>query len=205
MKLPGASNRNPLVFAKFVTRKRTVAKRKRVLFYGHYDVVSDLGDWKSGSAFTLTGIDGYLYGRGVIDNKGPILAVACAAADLLDADNLNVELLLILEGEEETDSAGFQAALHRHASEIGHIDAVLASNSYSLSEEIPSVMFGLRGRINLTVSVSSSSPDLHSGMHGGICHEPLVDLTRVLATLFDPSTGDVLVDGFYDHVRQLDR
>ena len=90
MKLPGASNRNPLVFAKFVTRKRTVAKRKRVLFYGRktpwqppassadhflwkdYDVVSDLGDWKSGSAFTLTGIDGYLYGRGVIDNKGKV-------------------------------------------------------------------------------------------------------------------------------------
>lgn len=47
--------------------------------------------------------------------------------------------------------------------------SVLVSNSYSLSEDIPSIMFGLRGRINLTISVTSANPDLHSGMHGGLC------------------------------------
>lgn len=46
---------------------------------------------------------------------------------------------------------------------------VLVSNSYSLSEDIPSIMFGLRGRINLSINVKSANPDLHSGMHGGIC------------------------------------
>lgn len=35
-----------------------------------YDVVSAAGEWKSGDPFDLTGIDGDLYGRGVIDNKG---------------------------------------------------------------------------------------------------------------------------------------
>lgn len=45
---------------------------------------------------------------------------------------------------------------------------VLVSNSYSLSEDLPSLMFGLRGRINLTVKVTSKNPDLHSGMMGGI-------------------------------------
>lgn len=86
--------------------------------YADYDVVSDQGTWKSGNAFKLTGMDGKLYGRGVIDNKGvcepsaptsrsssvvgPILAVATAAADLLEAGELGVDLLMLLEGEEET-------------------------------------------------------------------------------------------------------
>lgn len=35
---------------------------------------------------------------------GPILAVACAAADLLDEGHLDVDVLMLLEGEEETVS-----------------------------------------------------------------------------------------------------
>ena len=35
-----------------------------------YDVVSDQGTWASGDPFKLTGMNGKLYGRGVIDNKG---------------------------------------------------------------------------------------------------------------------------------------
>lgn len=35
-------------------------------------------------------------------SAGPILATACAAADLLDGGSLAVEVLLLLEGEEET-------------------------------------------------------------------------------------------------------
>lgn len=49
-------------------------------------------------------MNGKLYGRGVIDNKGPILAVATAAADLLEAGQLDIDLLMLLEGEEETVS-----------------------------------------------------------------------------------------------------
>lgn len=40
--------------------------------HADYDVVSEQGSWTSGDPFTLTGIDGCLYGRGVIDNKGKI-------------------------------------------------------------------------------------------------------------------------------------
>lgn len=85
-------------------------------------------------------------------------------------------------------------------------------------------MFGLRGRINLTVRVTSENPDLHSGMMGGISvclwisyddihgrpdevyqSEPLIDLTRVLATLVEAKSSRVLVDGFYDQVRQMNK
>lgn len=62
----------------------------------------------------MTGKNGYLYGRGVTDNKGPILAVACAAADLLHRRALAVDLVFLIEGEEECGSAGFEAAVRKH-------------------------------------------------------------------------------------------
>ncbi|KAL7005333.1 hypothetical protein EMMF5_005170 [Cystobasidiomycetes sp. EMM_F5] len=235
--LPGSKGRNPLVLAKFIPRAAEArAHRKRVLFYGHYDVVSDLGEWTSGNAFTLRGIDGYLYGRGVIDNKGPIIAVACAAADLLDAKQLDIDVIMLLEGEEETvrllppsaaydyaEAAGLRTAqdcetlfalivrrsmLVRFMHLSGQVvterqRSVLVSNSYSLSEDIPSIMFGLRGRINLTISVTSANPDLHSGMHGGLCDEPLIQLTRLIGSLVDPESGEISVPGFYDSVRPI--
>jgi len=64
--------------------------------------------------FKLTARNGYLYARGVADDKGPILAVACAAADLLRARKLCVDLLFLVEGEEETGSGGFVNAVQKH-------------------------------------------------------------------------------------------
>ena len=52
--------------------------------------------------------------RGVADDKGPVLAVARAAADLLRARKLGVDLLFLVEGEEETGSGGFVDAVLRH-------------------------------------------------------------------------------------------
>ncbi|CEM25860.1 unnamed protein product [Vitrella brassicaformis CCMP3155] len=74
---PGA--KSPLV----VGRLGDDPAKPTVVFYGHYDVVSasmapqtstDSGDaWRT-PPFELTGQDGYWYGRGTTDNKGPILA-----------------------------------------------------------------------------------------------------------------------------------
>lgn len=45
-------------------------RRKRVLCYGHYDVVSadDSDQWMN-DPFEMCGKNGYIYGRGVSDNK----------------------------------------------------------------------------------------------------------------------------------------
>jgi di- and tripeptidase len=61
----------------------------------------------STSPFSLTGLNGYLYGRGASDNKGPVLAVASAAAELLSQDLLDVDVVCLVEGEEEAGSGGF--------------------------------------------------------------------------------------------------
>ena len=74
---------NPIVFARFnATSPNKVDKT--ILFYGHYDVVgaeTNRPKWRT-DPYQLTSINGFLYGRGVSDNKGPILASLYAAADL---------------------------------------------------------------------------------------------------------------------------
>lgn len=42
------------------------------------------------------------------------MAVACAAAELLGRRQLGLDLVLLIEGEEETGSNGFEDAVKRH-------------------------------------------------------------------------------------------
>ncbi|KII90799.1 hypothetical protein PLICRDRAFT_174166 [Plicaturopsis crispa FD-325 SS-3] len=190
---------NPLVMATFEGTQGKHPK-PRVLFYGHYDVISaPSASWLS-DPFTLTGRNGYLYGRGVTDNKGPIMAAACAAADLLGKRALGLDLVFLIEGEEECGSTGFGEAVRKHKSLIGHIDAILVSNSTWIAEDPPCITYGLRGVVHCKVEVSSNRPDLHSGVDGGAIAEPMFDMVRVLSTLAD-AHRKVTVPKFYDDVR----
>ncbi|KAF8574208.1 Zn-dependent exopeptidase [Ramaria rubella] len=189
---------NPLVLATFKGVPTDVPK-PRLLFYGHYDVIgAPSGLWKT-NPFTLTGLNGYLYGRGVTDNKGPILAVACAASDLLRRRALACDVVFLIEGEEEAGSSGFADAVRSRKSSIGDIDALLVSNSYWIGEETPCITYGLRGVVHATIDISSAGPDLHSGVEGGSVMEPMIDMIKLLARLTGGSK--VLVPGFYDQVR----
>ncbi|KAL8283220.1 hypothetical protein RQP46_005998 [Phenoliferia psychrophenolica] len=200
--LSGAPGRNPIVLATFKANAGGPA-RKRVLTYGHYDVVAadDADNWQH-DPFEMSGKNGWLYGRGVSDNKGPMLAIAAAASDLRAKQALDVDMVMVIEGEEETGSAGFQDAIRRNRNLIGDIDVILVSNSYWIGEDIPCLTFGLRGVIHATITIKSNQPDLHSGMQGGVVSEPLVDMVRLLASLTD-ADGRVRIPGFLNDVRKL--
>jgi len=79
-------------------------------------------DWQN-DPFNLTGRNGYLYGRGATDNKGPIIAVACAAAELLRKRLLSVDLIMLIEGEEESGSVGFREAVQKNKVRDPYIQA----------------------------------------------------------------------------------
>ncbi|KDQ11164.1 hypothetical protein BOTBODRAFT_35706 [Botryobasidium botryosum FD-172 SS1] len=191
---------NPLVLGTFQGNQGKHRKpRPRVLFYGHYDVVSASPEGWATSPFTLTGLNGYLYGRGATDNKGPILAVACAASDLLSRRALDLDLIVLAEGEEENGSRGFAETLRKYKDQIGHVDAILVSNSYWLDDQTPCITYGLRGVVHSKIKVLNNEPDLHSGVHGGMIAEPMIDMVKLLATLSDGARA--LIPGFYDKVR----
>ncbi|KAK4128025.1 glutathione degradosome [Parathielavia appendiculata] len=196
---------NPVVYAKFSGKLEPAEKRKRILFYGHYDVVpADMkgNNWQT-DPFKLEGRDGYLYGRGVSDNKGPIIAALYAVSDLLQAKVLDSDILFLIEGEEESGSRGFQDTIRMHKDLVGHVDYVLLANSYWLDDEVPCLTYGLRGVLHATVCIDSKYPDLHSGVDGSnMLSEPLTDLTLLLAKLKD-AQNHVKIPGFYDGILPL--
>ncbi|KAL8285851.1 hypothetical protein RB601_005981 [Gaeumannomyces tritici] len=196
---------NPVVYAKFSGHLEPAEKRKRILFYGHYDVVpadANEGKWTS-DPFTLTGTNGYLYGRGVSDNKGPIIAALYAITDLMQAKQLQSDVVFLIEGEEESGSRSFKETVRRHKDLIGNVDYILLANSYWLDDETPCLTYGLRGVLHATVCVDSRHPDLHSGVDGSyMMAEPLSDLTLLLGKLKGPGNR-VAIPGFYEGILPL--
>lgn len=194
------SGSNPIVLARFASANSSA---KTLTFYGHYDVMPVDSHWKT-APWSLTSIDGYFYGRGATDNKGPIIAMVFAIKKLLEdsAEGLNCNLILILQGEGETSNAGFKDCIKSHLHWFESTSLILTSNSYWLGEEKPCITYGFRGLIELQVSVTGGSRNLHSGVDGGAIFEPMNDLITILGTMVDAS-GVVCVPGFYDDVRPL--
>ncbi|KAK9462035.1 uncharacterized protein V1516DRAFT_673579 [Lipomyces oligophaga] len=197
-------NCNPVVCGKF-TANSTDNTGTTVLFYGHYDVIAAAAadKWET-DPYSLAGINGYLYGRGVSDNKGPILAAIFAAAELFQAKQLKTNVIFLIEGEEENGSRAFESTVVTNKGIMGvdKCDWILLSNSYWLDDDVPCLNYGMRGVIYLTVEIHSDHPDLHSGVDGGSYREPLMDMAKLLATLTDENER-MLVPKFYEPVHPV--
>jgi di- and tripeptidase len=151
----------------------------------------------------MKGVNGYLYGRGVSDNKGPIMAALYGVMDLIHDKELESDLTFLIEGEEESGSRGFKDAVRRHKDLIGDIDYIILANSYWLDDEVPCLTYGLRGMLHATVKVDSNHPDVHSGVDGSfMMDEPLFDLTAILAKL-KGLHNRIQIPGFYDDILPL--
>ncbi|KAL8736805.1 MAG: hypothetical protein Q9166_000171 [cf. Caloplaca sp. 2 TL-2023] len=200
-------NSNPVVFARFKGKGTRTEQGKTILFYGHYDVVpaEDKQQLWASDPFVMRGVNGYLYGRGVSDNKGPVLAAIYAVAELVTEKNLSSDVVFLIEGEEECGSRGFQETVKRHKDRIGPIDWILLANSYWLDDDIPCLTYGLRGVVHATVEVTSQRANLHSGVDGSQrINEAMKDLISILAVLSD-GDGMIKIPGFYDPVLPLTR
>ncbi|KAJ5937275.1 Peptidase M20 [Penicillium verhagenii] len=202
--LTTGADTNPVVYARFnATSPEKVDKT--ILFYGHYDVVgadTNRPKWRS-DPYQLTSINGFLYGRGVSDNKGPILASLYAAADLARTKSLRCNVVFLIEGEEESGSQGFHQTVHEHQAEIGPVDWILLANSYWLDDYNPCLTYGLRGVVHANLVVTSDHPDLHSGIDGSaLLDEPVKDVSILVSTLVGRK-GRINLPGFHDSVRPI--
>lgn len=203
--LPTGDGINPILLAHFEASD-CPEEKETILFYGHYDVVNaepgkENGEWNS-DPFKLRPSNGYLYGRGVTDNKGPIIGSIYAVAELAKSGSLSCNVVFLLEGEEEAGSRRLQETVREHKRKIGNVDYVIASNSYWLEDNLPCLTYGMRGVIHATVSVSSGKPDQHSGMDGKVSQsEPLKDITMLIAALSGITARTIQMPHFYDNVK----
>jgi acetylornithine deacetylase/succinyl-diaminopimelate desuccinylase-like protein len=195
--LPGA--RGPLVLAEH--RRRAAGRAPCLLIYGHYDVVPAGGGWTATAPFAPLVRDGFLYGRGASDDKGPALChVAALEAWLRATGRLPVDVVCVFDGEEEVGSPTLRALLRRRGDALGATAAVV-SDTRTLGPDRPTLVTALRGSLVGHVRVTGPRADLHSGQHGGVLAGPAEVVARLIASLHAPD-GSVAVRGFYAGARR---
>lgn len=191
---------HPSVFAEWSAPK---AGSPTVLVYGHHDVqpADPLEAWEY-PPFEPVVVDGECRARGAIDDKGQVLYHLEAVRALLARPGaLPVNVKLLVEGEEEIGSPNFENLLERHAGSLG-CDVIVVSDTNMIAPDVPSTDISMRGLVAVTVTLTSSSTDLHSGIFGGAVPNALHHLTRLLASLHDDANR-ITIPGFYDAVREL--
>jgi cysteinylglycine-S-conjugate dipeptidase len=86
--------------------RKGIHSKIKILIYNHYDVevINPAQSWISGDPFTLNEVNHRLYGRGIADNKGPLLARIEALESLQLKQETCPEILWLIQGEEEIKS-----------------------------------------------------------------------------------------------------
>ncbi len=180
-----------------------------VLFYTHFDGQPvDPSRWTVTAPFTpklpgeASDPDARLYARSASDDKGPIVALL-AAIDALRATGIppNVEAKFIFDPEEEIGSPSLEAVLQQHAQLLAADLLIFADGPVHQSGR-PTLVFGNRGIVTVTLTVYGPARPLHSGHYGNWVPNPAEKLSRLLASMKD-AAGRVLVQGFYDDVVPL--
>lgn len=174
-----------------------------LICYGHYDVQppEPLDLWES-PPFAPEIRGGRIYGRGVGDNKGQLLAhVLAARAWLETAGRPPINVKFVFEGEEESGSRSLRIFAEEHR-EMLAADLVYVSDGGLHPSGRPVISLGNRGNLGLTLVAQGADRDNHSGNKGGVAPNPVWMLVHLLATMVDPN-GRVLIEGFYDDVRPV--
>ncbi len=136
-----------------------------VLVYGHFDVQppDPLDEWQS-RPFELSVRDGWVYGRGVADDKGQLYLLLKAAAGLAAEGALPVNVRFACDGEEEV---GGHSIIDFLAADGRHADACVIFDADMPEQGVPAFYVATRGIVYMHVRVRTGERDLHSGMYGG--------------------------------------
>ena len=130
-----------------------------VLCYAHFDVQpSDpLELWES-APFELTERDGWLYARGVADDKAHLFMLLEAAGSLALAGELPVNVRFACDGEEETGGHSVVAWLER---DTRGADAAIVLDGSMFRRGVPALTTGLRGLRYFHVTVRTEIGRAH--------------------------------------------
>jgi acetylornithine deacetylase/succinyl-diaminopimelate desuccinylase-like protein len=167
---------------------------KTVLLYAHHDVPPehDHADWDS-PPFEPTERDGRLFARGAADDKAGI--AAHLGAIRIHGDDLPVNVVVFIEGEEEVGSDSLPALLEQHLDDL-RADVIVIADSGNWDIGVPALTTSLRGLVRLDVEVRTLTHAVHSGMWGGLVPDSLMTLARLIASCHDDH-GNVAVEGLY--------
>ncbi|MFD0687865.1 M20/M25/M40 family metallo-hydrolase [Actinomadura fibrosa] len=191
---------SPTVYAEWCTRPEAPT----VLVYSHHDVRPAKDEiWEQTPPFDPALRDGRLFGRGASDAKGQIIAHLWGLrAHLQRSGTPELNLKVLVEGEEEIGSPHLAAFLDEHRDRFTGTDLIMVSDTMLWSAEHPAVCHGVRGSVQADLEIYGPGHDIHSGAVAGATVNPLSEMCRLLARLHDDD-GRVAVPGFYDSVVEL--
>ncbi len=172
-----------------------------VLCYGHFDVQppDPLELWDS-PPFEPEIRDGYLYGRGTVDDKGQLYMLLAAARELARAGELPVNVRFCCDGEEET--GGHSIVEFLEVDERG-ADAAVIFDSGMIRRDVPAFNLATRGMAYFHVTVRTGERDLHSGVYGGVALNAAHALIRALDALI--ARDGTLVESLRKGIAPTDR
>jgi acetylornithine deacetylase/succinyl-diaminopimelate desuccinylase-like protein len=173
-------NGRPLVVGE--VRASTAPERApTVLCYGHFDVQppDPLELWET-EPFDLRRRDGWLYARGIADDKGQLFMLLKATELLAEAGELPVNVRFACDGEEEIGGSSIVDWL---ATDERGADVAVIFDGGMQQRGIPEFNVAMRGLCYFHVEVRTGRRDLHSGMYGGAALNAMHVLLRALAAV----------------------
>jgi len=143
-----------------------------------------------------------LAGRGSADDKAGVMTILNAYDALMKTGvTLTHNIKFFFEGEEELGST--------------HLDEIFKKNKEKLQTDLwviidgprhvsgkKMISFGVRGDVNMNLTVYGPKRPLHSGNYGNWAPNPALSLVQLLASMKDDK-GHILVEGYYDDVIPL--
>lgn len=174
-----------------------------VLVYGHYDVqpAEPLDLWTT-DAFEPVQRGENLYARGASDMKGQVMATIKALEAVLSAGEIPINIKFLVEGEEEIGSPNLDEFISLNK-DLLNCDFALNPDTGMIAADLPTITYALRGLAYFEVRIDGPDHDLHSGIYGGVVHNPAQALSELIAGMHDED-GMVTLPGFYDRVRLID-
>jgi acetylornithine deacetylase/succinyl-diaminopimelate desuccinylase-like protein len=152
-----------------------------ILCYAHFDVQppDPLDLWES-PPFELAERDGWLYARGVADDKAHLFMLVESARQLAEAGELPVNLRFAFDSEEEV---GGQSVGEWVTADERGANAAIVLDGDMYERGVPTFYTALRGMAYFHVNVRTGERDLHSGLFGGAALNAMHALVQTLSAV----------------------
>ncbi len=165
------------------------ADKPTVLVYGHLDLQPVKGEkWDTPPHEPVrkqTAGGERLYARGAADDMaGWVSWLVALEAWLKEAGELPCNVKLLIEGEEEIGSPNLERFMDKFP-EVFASDVMVLTDTENPATDIPGLTISLRGLLEVELTVSSATSDVHSGLWGNVVPDPCMILVKLMARLVD--------------------
>ena len=143
-----------------------------------------------------------LAGRGSADDKAGVMTILNAYDALVKTGvTLTHNIKFFFEGEEELGSTHLEEIFKKNKEKLQTDLWVIIDGPRHVSGK-KMISFGVRGDVNMNLTVYGPKRPLHSGNYGNWAPNPALSLVQLLASMKDDK-GHILVEGYYDDVIPL--